>query len=96
VLTDLYIHLQDYQAFERIPVDARTRFDMQILSFSVIPNHWHIIISPQKEPAARLDYCTVRMLDDWTEYFNQAQSTEEPGALRNRVKEYSLSAAPPG
>ena len=39
----------DYQAFEHILVDARARFDMRILAFCVMPNHWHMVLWPRKD-----------------------------------------------
>jgi len=39
----------DYQAFERILVDARERFEMRILAFCIMPNHWHLALWPRKD-----------------------------------------------
>jgi putative transposase len=39
----------DYQAFERILIDARNRFDMRILAFCIMPNHWHMALWPRKD-----------------------------------------------
>lgn len=39
----------DYQAFERILIDARIRFDMRILAFCIMPNHWHIALWPRRD-----------------------------------------------
>jgi putative transposase len=38
----------DYQAFERILINARMRFDMLILAFCLMPNHWHMALWPRK------------------------------------------------
>lgn len=39
----------DYQAFERILIVARNRFDMRILAFCIMPNHWHMTLWPRKD-----------------------------------------------
>jgi len=39
----------DYQAFERILIDARNRFDMRILAYCLMPNHWHMALWPRKD-----------------------------------------------
>ena len=39
----------DYHAFERILIDARIRFDMRILAFCIMPNHWHLVLWPRRD-----------------------------------------------
>ena len=39
----------DYQAFERLIIDARDKFDMRILAFCIMPNHWHMALWPHKD-----------------------------------------------
>jgi putative transposase len=36
----------DYQDFMRVLIDARARMDMRILAYTVMPNHWHLILWP--------------------------------------------------
>jgi putative transposase len=36
----------DYKAFIRILVEARHRFGIQLISFCVMKNHWHLVIKP--------------------------------------------------
>ncbi len=36
----------DYQAFERILTDAVERFDIELFSYCLLPNHWHLMIRP--------------------------------------------------
>ena len=38
---------EDYAAFEKILVEAREKFDMRILAFCIMPNHWHLILHPK-------------------------------------------------
>ena len=37
---------KDYQLFEEILEQARIKFNMRILSYCIMPNHWHLILYP--------------------------------------------------
>ena len=37
---------KDYEAFERIIVDAQQRTEMRIVSYCLMPNHWHFVLWP--------------------------------------------------
>ncbi len=39
----------DYQAYEQLLIDAWNRFDMRILAFCIMPNHWHMALWPRKD-----------------------------------------------
>jgi putative transposase len=39
----------DYDAFERAMAEARERFDMRILAYCLMPNHWHLVLWPPKD-----------------------------------------------
>ncbi len=38
----------DYEAFERVLEQAVERFDMRLLAYCVMPNHWHMVVWPRK------------------------------------------------
>ena len=38
---------KDYIAFEKILLEGKEKFDMRILAFCVMPNHWHLILYPK-------------------------------------------------
>lgn len=40
---------EDYQLFESILVEAKERFNMRILSYCIMPNHWHLILYPKND-----------------------------------------------
>ena len=40
---------EDYQAFERILEQARERYDMPLLAFCLMPNHWHLLLWPKND-----------------------------------------------
>jgi putative transposase len=39
----------DYEAFERVILDARARHPMRILAYCVMPSHWHMVLWPCAE-----------------------------------------------
>ena len=39
---------QDYEAFERVLAQAAERVSMRILSYCIMPNHWHLVLQPRK------------------------------------------------
>jgi putative transposase len=41
----------DYQAFETILIAALERFEIQLLAYCLMPNHWHFVIEPQEARA---------------------------------------------
>ncbi|PIR46303.1 MAG: hypothetical protein COV07_04360 [Candidatus Vogelbacteria bacterium CG10_big_fil_rev_8_21_14_0_10_45_14] len=38
---------KDYLAFENIMADALELFKIRLYSFEIMPNHWHLVISPE-------------------------------------------------
>ena len=45
----LFEKQSDYEAFERVLVSARERFELPIFSYIVMPNHWHFVVRPQTD-----------------------------------------------
>lgn len=39
----------DYQLFESILAEARIMYDMRILAYVVMPNHWHLVLYPKND-----------------------------------------------
>ncbi len=39
----------DWEAFERILTQAVERFGTRLLSYCLMPNHWHLVLWPQKD-----------------------------------------------
>jgi putative transposase len=37
----------DYEAFERIIAEALDQVDLELFSYCLMPNHWHLVVSPQ-------------------------------------------------
>lgn len=40
---------EDYRLFEDVLKDAKEKFEMRILSYCIMPNHWHLVLNPQKD-----------------------------------------------
>ncbi len=40
---------KDYQLFETVLAEAKERIDIKIFSYCVMPNHWHLVLSPKKD-----------------------------------------------
>ena len=40
---------EDYQLFEDVLKKAKDRTDMRILSYCIMPNHWHLVLYPSKD-----------------------------------------------
>lgn len=39
---------EDYLAFERVIVGTLEKREMRILSYCLMSNHWHFVLSPEK------------------------------------------------
>src|SRR3954466_10030150 len=39
----------DYEAFERVLLQAVERTKTQLLAFCVLPNHWHLLVWPRED-----------------------------------------------
>jgi REP-associated tyrosine transposase len=39
----------DFEAFERVLIEAHQRVPMRILSYCVMPNHWHFVLWPRED-----------------------------------------------
>ncbi|QDT94978.1 Transposase IS200 like protein [Gimesia aquarii] len=40
---------EDYAAFEQILSEAVERFQMRLLSYCIMPNHWHLVVHPNED-----------------------------------------------
>ncbi len=39
---------EDYELFEELLADAKEETGMRILAYSIMPNHWHLVLYPRK------------------------------------------------
>lgn len=40
---------EDYQLFENTLEEAKEKFDMRILAYCIMPNHWHLVLHTKKD-----------------------------------------------
>ncbi len=40
---------KDYKLFETVLREAKGRININIYSYSIMPNHWHLVVSPKKD-----------------------------------------------
>ena len=40
---------EDYEAFERVLVEAVARIPLPVFSYTVMPNHWHFVVRPETD-----------------------------------------------
>lgn len=66
----------DYKAFEQVLAEACERFPMRILSYSVMPNHWHIVLWPitDGELSRFVGWLTLTHAQRWHAYQHSAGS----------------------
>src|ERR1041384_2394181 len=47
----LFFKPQDYQAFLDILGEALKRYDVELLCWCLMPNHWHLVLRPRSKKA---------------------------------------------
>ncbi len=45
----LFENDDDYELFEEILTQAKEKFDIRILSYCIMPNHWHLVLYPKND-----------------------------------------------
>ena len=40
---------EDYEAFIRVLAEGLEKYPVELFSFSLMPNHWHLVLRPQKD-----------------------------------------------
>jgi putative transposase len=45
----IFFKEKDYQLFESILLEAVIKYDMRLLAYCVMPNHFHLVLYPQKD-----------------------------------------------
>lgn len=47
----LFDHEGDYAVFERVLAEACQRLPMRLLSYCLMPNHWHLVLKHKPMPS---------------------------------------------
>jgi putative transposase len=40
---------EDFEAFERMMVEAMEHLQIKLFAYCLLPNHWHMVVSPGQE-----------------------------------------------
>ncbi len=64
----------DYAAFERILAQASAHFAMPVLSYAIMPNHWHLVVKPEHDGTLSkyLQWLTVTHVRKWHSHHHTA------------------------
>jgi putative transposase len=85
----LFRSKKDFAAFERVLLEARERFGTPLLAWCVMPNHWHLVLWPQKagELSEFMRWLTVTHTQRW----HAAHRTAGTGPLyQGRFKSFPI------
>lgn len=78
----LFFDAKDYLAFEKVLVEALHHVPVPLLAYCLMPNHWHLVMSPTgKELPRFMHWLTLTHAKRW----HQAHGTSGTGSVyRNR------------
>ena len=64
---------EDYLAFERVLVESLEKRQMRILSYCLMPNHWHFVLWPEngKDLGSFMQRLTVTHVTRWQKQCNR-------------------------
>src|SRR5580698_2807406 len=80
---------RDYEAFEKILAQAHERFPMRLLSYCLMPNHWHLVLWPTKdgELSNYVRWVTVTHTQRWHAH---RESSGEGPVYQGRFKSFPV------
>jgi len=60
----------DYKAFEQVLWQAAERFEVDVLAYCIMPNHWHLVLQPLKdgELSRFMGWLTLTHTQRWRAY----------------------------
>jgi putative transposase len=64
---------EDYAAFERVLAHALNAAPLRLLSYCLMPNHWHLLVCPQEEGQLGrfMQRLTMTHVRRWQEHYHQ-------------------------
>jgi putative transposase len=72
----LFFDADDYRCFLRAMVEALTHTDMRILSYAIMPNHWHLVLWPRADgDLSRFMQRLTRLHAQWWHLAHQSVGT---------------------
>ena len=68
----LFDKARDYAAFEKVLRQGWERFGMRLLSFLLMPNHWHLVVWPSADGtlSTYLQWLTVTHVRRWHAHYH--------------------------
>lgn len=83
----------DYDAFERVLTEGCRRVAMRLLSYCVMPNHWHLVLWPRKDDD--LSSCLAWLTMTHAQRWHAHRRTVGSGHLyQGRFKSFVIQADP--
>jgi putative transposase len=77
----------DYRLFETILEEAVERFDMRLLGYCIMPNHWHLVVYPKND--GDLSKCMGWLTNTHTRRWHTTKNTIGQGHLyQGRYKSF--------
>ena len=71
----LFHKVEDFDAFERVPAEGLARYPVELFTYSVMPNHWHLVVRPKTDLA----------LGRWMGWVNLGLNDEQLDEIRTSV-----------
>jgi putative transposase len=80
---------RDYRMFEKVLWEAKRKFAVEVLAFCVMPNHWHLLVIPEKD--GELSSFMQWLANTHTLRYRKAKGTQGQGALyQGRFKSLAI------
>jgi putative transposase len=89
--TRLFTKPADYTAFEQVLQQAWDRFGLRLLSYAILPNHWHLVVWPERDGQLSrwAQWLTVTHVRRWHAHHH----TEGSGPIyQGRFKSFPVQA----
>src|SRR3989338_1322649 len=63
---------KDFEAFENILEEAKDKYEMRILAYCLMPNHWHLILNPKEDGVLNLfmQWLTLTHTQRWHAHYH--------------------------
>lgn len=68
----IFMKQKDFEAFENILEEAKDKYLMRILSYQIMPNHWHFCLYPRKDGdlTAFISWLTLTHTQRWHAHYH--------------------------
>jgi len=81
----------DFEAFERILIDAVAKFEIELFSYCVLSNHWHLVVGPKVD--GEMSQFAQWLTLTHTQRYHAHHHFDLESALRPRGRPRKLSAS---